>query len=230
MSLPVPRNEYSFLTPSHVAEARVQDRSIKVLIPYDGSESAEAALNDLSRAGLPQTLDAIVAVTGVWLPLSPYEITRAVNARRMMALTAGASSFAPASRDDEEEKVLSVEAERRLSSMFPSGTVRAESIEHRATVANEILRKAKQWGAELIVVGSNPSPSPHITDYAGPALKVAREAHCSVRIARASGRNDECPTRIIIGLDRFTSMAGVVDAVANRTSATIKRDTPGGGA
>ena len=70
-----------------------------------------------------------------------------------------------------------------------------------ATVANEILRKAKQWGAELIIVGSNTSPSPHITDYAGPALKVAREAHCSVRIARASDRKDDSPIRIIIGVD-----------------------------
>ena len=219
MSLQIAKNEQSFARPSHAMyEAQDQDKGIKVLIPYDGSESAEMAFDDLRRAGLPQALDAIVAVTNVWLPLSPYEITRAVSARRMKVLTAGASSFAPALRDHEEQRILSLEAERRISSIFPSGTVRAEAMQDTATVANEILRKAKQWGAELIIVGSNTSPSQHITDYAGPAIKVARGAHCSVRIARASDRKDDSPIRIIVSLDGSAALAArVVDAVADRT-------------
>ena len=201
MSLQIAKNDSSYAKSSHpMADAPDQNKSIKVLIPYDGSESAVMALDDLKRAGLPQALDAIVAVTDVWLPLSPYEITRAVSARRMRVLTAGASSFAPALRDDEEQRVLSLEAKRRIISNFPSARVRAEAMQDTATVANEILRKAKQRGAELIIVGSNTSPSPHITDYAGPALKVAREAHCSVRIARAFDRKDGSPIRIILGL------------------------------
>jgi hypothetical protein len=88
MSLQIAKNEQTLARLSH-ADAKDQDKSIKVLIPYDGSESAEMALDDLRRAGLPQALDAIVAVTNVWLPLSPYEISRAVSARRMKVLTAG---------------------------------------------------------------------------------------------------------------------------------------------
>ena len=218
MSLQIVKNEQRLARPSHaISDAVDQDKSIKVLIPYDGSESAEMALKDLRRAGLPRGLDAILAVTNVWLPMSPYEITRAVSARRMRVLTAGASSFAPALRVDEEQRVLSREAERRISSIFPSATVRAEAMQDTATVANEILRKAKEWGSELIIVGSNISPSPHITDYAGPALKIARDAHCSVRIARASNRKDDSPIRIIIGLDGSAALAArVVDAVADR--------------
>ena len=219
MSMQIAKNEHSFARPAHaISEAQDQDRSIKVLIPYDGSESAEIALDDLRRAGLPQALDAVVAVTNVWLPLSPYEITRAVSARRMRVMTAGASSFAPALRDHEEQRVLSLEAERRISSIFPSGTVRAEAMQDTGMVANEILRKAKHWGAELIIVGSNAGPSPHISDYAGAAFKVAREAHCSVRVARASDRKNDSPIRIIVGLDGSAALtARVVDAVAGRT-------------
>ncbi|HET6646273.1 MAG TPA: universal stress protein [Pyrinomonadaceae bacterium] len=218
MSLQRATNEQSLARPSYaVSNAGDQNKSIKVLIPYDGSESAETALDDLRRAGLPPALDTVVAVTNVWLPLSPYEITRAVSARRMKVLTAGASSFAPALRDYEEQRVLSLEAERRISSIFPLGTVKAEVMQDTATLANEIVRKAKQWGAELIIVGSNTSPSAHITDYAGPALKVAREAHCSVRISRASDRKDDFPIRIIVGLDGSAALAArVVDAVADR--------------
>jgi nucleotide-binding universal stress UspA family protein len=111
---------------------------------------------------------------------------------------------------------LSLEAKRRISSIFPSGTVRAEAMQDSATVANEILRRAKQWGVELIIVGSNTSPSPHITDYAGPALKVAREADCSVRIARTSDRRVDSPIRIIIGTDGAASATHVIDAVVDR--------------
>ncbi|HEY6120229.1 MAG TPA: hypothetical protein VIV66_09735, partial [Pyrinomonadaceae bacterium] len=94
MSFQILKNEQRFeRLPSSMSTALGQSKHIKVLIPYDGSESGDAALDELRRAGLPQSLDAIVAVTNVWLPLSPYEITRAVSARRMMVLTAGMSSF-----------------------------------------------------------------------------------------------------------------------------------------
>jgi len=194
-----------------------QNRRLKVLIPFDGSENAEAFFDDMRRAGLPQNLDALVAVTNVWLPCSPYEITRAVHARRMKVLTAGASSFAPALRDYEEQRVLSFEADRRIRSIFHSGNVRTEPMQDVAAVAKEILRKAKTWGAELIIVGSNTSPSPRITDYAGSALRIAQDAHCSVRVARASDRKSDSPIRIMIGVDESQSADNVVQAVAERS-------------
>ncbi len=189
----------------------------KVLVPYDGSENAEAALDTLTTAGLLPDLDVLVAVTHVWLPLSPYDITRAVNARRMKVLTAGMSSFVPALRESEEQRVLSREAEKRISAMFPLGNIKAEAMHEAATVANEIVLKAKTWGAELIVIGSNTSPSPHINDYAGPALKVAEDAHCSVRIARSTDRKDESSVGILIGAQDIRSLVQVVQAVAVRS-------------
>ncbi|HLA11871.1 MAG TPA: hypothetical protein VJ023_14895 [Pyrinomonadaceae bacterium] len=85
-----------------------------------------------------------------------------------------------------------------------------------AAVTNEILRKAKKWGAELIIVGSRTSPSPNLTDYAGPVLKVAQKAHCSVRIARPSPRKDDSLIRFIIGFERADPVAQVVQSVAQR--------------
>ena len=215
MLLKIAKNEPS--RAMHVmSDVESQEKSIKVLIPYDGSESAEMAVDNLRSAGLPQSLDALVAVTNVWLPLSPYEITRAVSARRMRVLTAGAASFVPALRDHEEQRFLSREAGRRISSIFPSAKVTAVAMQDTATVADEILRKARQWGAHLIVVGSRTSPSPQITDYAGPALKVAREAHCSVRIARPTDRKDDSPIRIVVGVHDSMSASDVIEAVAGR--------------
>lgn len=193
----------------------LKNGKLKVFIPYDGSESSDTALDNLRRAGLPQGLEALVAVTQVWLPLSPYEITHAVSARRMKLLTSGMSSFVPALREHEEQRVLSLEADRRIRSIFPSGTVKTEVMQEMA-LASEILRKAKSWGAELIILGAKTSPSPQITDYAGPALRVVQDAHCSVRIGRATDRNGDAPVQILIGLDHAASTDHVVQAVAER--------------
>ena len=202
-------------SPQRVLAAVEPNRS-KVLIPYDGSTGAETAIDDLKRAGLPQKFEALVAVTEVWLPSSPYEITRAVSARRLKLLTSGLSSFAPAMRDCEEQRVLSREADDRIRSMFPSANVTTEAVQESASVTNEIVQKAKSYGAELIVLGAQLSPSPDITDYAGPALSVARAAYCSVRIARPSQRNVHSPIHIVIGLDETQSMARVIEVVSER--------------
>src|ERR1041385_6402791 len=51
---------------------------MKVLIGYDGSECADAAFDDLSQAGLPETGEVyILSIAEVWLPPPPpstYEI------------------------------------------------------------------------------------------------------------------------------------------------------------
>ena len=199
-----------------VLSTAAQEKKLRVLIPYDGSETAEATLKDLSSAGLPGELHALIAITQVWLPLSPYEITSAVNARRLKLLTSGLSSYVPALQEYEEQRVLSLEAERRLRSMFPEGRVKTEAIQDTAAMAQAILERAKRWGADLIILGSNTSPSAQISDYAGPALRVAQDAHCSVRIARPSDRNADSAKQILICVDESSSSHDVVNAVGER--------------
>jgi nucleotide-binding universal stress UspA family protein len=193
-----------------------QGKKLRVLIPYDGSETAEATLKDLSRAGLPGELDALIAVTQVWLPSSPYEITSAVSARRLKLLTSGLSSHAPALQEHEEQRVLSLEAERKLRSMFPEGRVKTEAIQGTAAMAQAMLQRAKRWGADLIVLGSKHSRSSQISDYAGPALRVAQDAHCSVRITRPSDRRADSVEQILICVAESSSSHDVVKAVSER--------------
>ncbi len=199
-----------------VPTTSAQQTKLRVLIPYDGSETAEAALKDLSSAGLPRELDALIAVTQVWLPSSPYEIASAVSARRLKLLTSGLSSYAPALQEHEELRVLSLEAERRLRSIFPEGRVKTEAIQETAAMVQAILERAKRWGAELIVLGSKTAPSSHISDYAEPALRVAQDAHCSVRIARPSARKTDSAKQVLIFVDESSASQDVVNAVGER--------------
>jgi nucleotide-binding universal stress UspA family protein len=217
MSTSMVRNVQSFERRLHPIPFASPQKALKVFIPYDGSEISEAVLNNLKRAGLPRELDALVAVTQVWLPSSPEEITRAVRARQMKLMTSGISSFAPTLRDYEEQRVLSREADDRIRSMFPSGSVRTENMQEVAAVARDILRRAKTWGAELIILGSKTSPSPDITDYCGPALRVAQDAHCSVRIVRASDQKGGSAVRIMIAVDGSDSTDNVARVVASRS-------------
>ena len=111
---------------------------MKILIAYDGSEGADAALDDLRRAGLPGRAEARVVVTDVWLTSSPAEFTRALARRRMLSVET--SSFAPALREVEEERALSREAMRRIRTHFPAWDVRAEAGAGMCTAALSLLR------------------------------------------------------------------------------------------
>jgi nucleotide-binding universal stress UspA family protein len=194
-----------------------QDQKIKVLIVYDGSENSDVALDDLSRAGLPHGVEALALVTDVCLPSSPEDINRAVADRRMMVLKSGASSFVPALRDVEEERVISDKAERHLRSIFPMGEVKSEALSQRNSIRRGTVRRAEAWGADLIVIGSKKSPSPHITDYCGAAVEIAAQSHCSARIARPSNAVAGAPARILIGVDGSPDANKCFRAVAQRS-------------
>jgi hypothetical protein len=83
-------------------------------------------------------------------------------------------------------------------------------------MAQAILERAKRWGAELIILGSKTSPSSQMSDHAGPALRVAHDAHCSVRIARPSDRKADSLTQVVIFVDESSSSYDVVNAVGER--------------
>ena len=193
------------------------DQKIKVLIVYDGSENAEIALDDLKRAGLPRGAEALALVTDVCLPSSPEDINRAVADRRMMVLKSGVSSFVPALRNVEEQRVMSQKIERRLRSMFPVGEVKLEALPERNSIRRGTVRKAEAWGADLIVIGSKESPSPHITDYCGAAVEIAAQSHCSARIARPSNAVAGAPVRIVIGVDGSPDANNCFHAAAQRS-------------
>jgi nucleotide-binding universal stress UspA family protein len=193
------------------------EEKIKVLIVYDGSKNSDVALDDLSRAGLPDGVEALALVTDVCLASSPEDINRAVADRRMIVLKKGVSSFVPALRDAEEKRVMSDNAMRHLRSVFPFREVKTEALSNRSSIRRGTVRRAEAWGADLIVIGSQKSPSPHITDYCGAAVEIAAQSHCSARIARPSNAVVGAPVRILIGVDGSPVANGCFQAVAQRS-------------
>jgi hypothetical protein len=98
---------------------------MKILVATDGSESSRMAQLDLSRAGLPDSLDAIVlSVADVWLPPSgsgqtnlPKEWNEAVSHAKAQAETAV-----------EQARKIAVEDAENLKRFHPNWNITVEAV------------------------------------------------------------------------------------------------------
>ena len=161
---------------------------MKILIGYNGSQIAEAALDELRRAGLPEEAEAVIlSVAEVWLP--PENI--------------------------DEAKILAHRAQTHLEKEFPLWKIRTEI--SFGSPAQEILSKAEELKSELIVIGESRQHLCdgnlflHSTSH-----KILSGAKCSVRIARRETENDQNPARVVIGYDGSPGAQVAVDEVASR--------------
>jgi nucleotide-binding universal stress UspA family protein len=190
---------------------------MKVLIGYDGSLSAEAALEDLRRAGLPREGEALVVSVGEALALPEQYAAEVVGAAlTSRRLASGlASARHRAEKALEEARVLAEAAARRVRFFLPGWEVRAEPL--AGTPHWELLRKAEEWGADLVVVGSQGRSALGRLLLGSVSKKVAEESSRSVRIARpAAAKGEGEPPRIIVGVDGSAEAERAVRAVGER--------------
>jgi hypothetical protein len=109
-------------------EDALMGQQMKLLIGYDGSSCAEGALLDLRRAGLPQTVEAVVmCVADVLLP--PQEASDAGLAPTppMPMPEPAKRALARALQAIEEAKAIAQRASERLRTHFPAWKVHAEA-------------------------------------------------------------------------------------------------------
>ncbi len=188
--------------------------TMKILIGYDGSECADAALEDLKSAGLPKTTEALVmSLADVFLP---PPINEEVDSTLPMYLPAGVRRAHE--RAERELKLAESRAKRaaeQIRKSFPAWQVSHEALADSPAWA--LLRKADEWKADLIVVGA------HGHSVLGGRLilgsvsqRVLYEASCSVRVARGRRRNVESPLRLVIGVDNSSYSEAAVDSVYRR--------------
>jgi nucleotide-binding universal stress UspA family protein len=189
---------------------------MKILIGYDGSDCAEAALDDLSRAGLPKTAEAhILSVSEVWLPPPPpssYEIVEeARKANSPAELQRDYAKRCPAAK---EALALAERARDRVQAIFPNWKVTADS--SCGSAAWELVAKADKWKPDLIVVGSHGRNALGRFMLGSVSQRVMTEALCSVRIARGRVEERDSPVRVIVGVDGSRASEGAVRAIAER--------------
>ena len=189
---------------------------MKILIGYDGSECADAALDDLTHAGLPAAAEAhILSVAEVWLPPPPpssYEVVE--QARNATSPSELQRNYAKGCRAAKEALALAERAKDRVITNFRDWKVTADS--SCGSPAWELVAEADAWQPDLIVVGSHGRTALGRFVLGSVSQRVLTEARCSVRISR--GRVDEPndAVRIIVGTDGSPASEDALRAVAAR--------------
>jgi nucleotide-binding universal stress UspA family protein len=175
----------------------------KILIAYDGSRSADAAVDDLRRAGLPDNAEAIVfSVVETWLP--PPSSDEVLDE----------TPFERPTDEIEAVRTIAGVASERLRSIFPAW--RIDVWADYGPPARKILEKAEVWKPDLIVVGSHGRTSVGQFLLGSVSHTVATKAPCSVRIARGRVEEDSRPVRILIGVGGSAGGTAAVREVARR--------------
>jgi nucleotide-binding universal stress UspA family protein len=189
---------------------------MKILIGYDGSECADAALDDLKRAGLPQSAEArVLSVAELWLPPPPpssYEIIE-----RAKAVNVPADLQKVYSKDCEAAKAalsLAKRAGDRLKTNFPLWDVSTDSA--CGSPAAALILTADEWKPDLIIIGSHGRTGLGRFVLGSVSQRVLTEARCSVRVARGRVEEPDTPVRIMIGVDGSPGSESAIRAVAAR--------------
>jgi len=187
---------------------------MKILIGYDGSQCAEAALQDLRRAGLPAEADVLVmSVADVFLPPPVNEepddtFPLIVPASVKRAHEQAAIKVAHAHD-------LAQQAKTKLAGLFPNWELRAEACADSPAWA--LIKRAWKWKPNLIVVGSHGHSAFGGRLILGSvSLRVLYEGDTSVRVARGPVE-DNRPIRLIVGIDGSTNSQAALNAVAERS-------------
>jgi nucleotide-binding universal stress UspA family protein len=169
----------------------------KVLIAYDGSPCADAALEDLRRAGLPEKAHAVIfSVVESWLPPpSSLEIFESVDYR-------------------EEILTLARRGADRVETRMPAWVI--DPLVGFGSPASVLIEKADEWLPDLIVAGSHGHNAVGGLFLGNVSQKLTNDAHCGVRVGRGRVEKPNAPVRLIVGVDGSKGAEAAVDVVASR--------------
>src|SRR5688500_14522677 len=189
---------------------------MKILIAYDGSDCADAALDDLTHAGLPEKCEAMVmTVAEAWLPPPPPSAFEIVEMARSSSSPLDLHrKYASGHKAVQEAGAMASRAALRIASNFPKW-----KISHEASWGSptwELFSKAEDFGADLIVVGSQGRSALGRLFLGSVSQWLLNEARCSVRVARGKLEERELPVRLLVGIDGSRHSKAALRHVAAR--------------
>lgn len=189
---------------------------MKILVGYDGSESADAALIDLQRAGLPREAEALIvsAADVITVPdVADYEFASpGLPSRRLTAGLIFAEKHTE--RLLKEAQGFANKGAERVRSYFPTWDVRTDTLE--GTPSWELIRKADEWKPDLVVVGSHGRSALGRFVLGSVSKKIVTDSDHSVRVTRGKISMDQPSLRIVIGVNGSTESENAVRAVGHR--------------
>ena len=192
---------------------------MKILIGYDGSDCAEAAIDDLHRAGLPAEVEAVVmtsADVSPHLPASCYEPMDPEALGREPLIIRNARLLAQAALA--VARSVAIRGVDRVRSEFPTWKVSSATAGDYSPY-RALVHKADEWRPDLLVVGSHGRSAAARALLGSVAQNVLAHAACSVRVSRFRElvtRPAGGAVRLVLGIDGSPDSAASVSAVADR--------------
>jgi nucleotide-binding universal stress UspA family protein len=178
---------------------------MKILAPYDGSASADAAIDGLRRGGLPRDGEALfVCVAGEsWPP------TTAADAEEVEGFV---NSWKAGLHEAEK---LAERARERFQSHFPGWSVASEAL--WGSPGKTILNKAEVFAPDLIVVGSRGRSTAARLVPGSVSLGLLHHSRWPVRVVHGHGLPPTGPIRVLVATDGSSSAEAVVKSVSQRS-------------
>ena len=190
---------------------------MKIMIAYDGSTFADAAVDDLARAGFPSEAEVLVASVADFAADRPsvpeFDLISAAS-RRIDAVILREKNH--------REQVLikatamAADAARRIGSRFPDWKVSSEVLQGEP--ADVLLQRATAWDADVIMGGSQGRSAIGRFFLGSVSKSAAERSDRSVRIVRTSAeKSGDDPISIILGAETPNEAIRIVDHLAGRT-------------
>jgi nucleotide-binding universal stress UspA family protein len=183
---------------------------MRVLIGYDGSEEARAAIADLARAALPPDTEATVlnVVDVVPFLVGPDE------PRYASTIVRRARQEAMGMMDDARK--LAQEGAAEVLRSLPGWRVQSEVVADSPFWA--FVTRADAGETDLIVVGSRGLSGFRALTIGSVSSNILHHASCTVRIGR-SGKQAEpgAPVRILAAFDGSGEATAALASIAKRT-------------
>ena len=168
---------------------------MRILVAYDGSISADAAIEDLPRAGLPQRAEALVVCV--------EHSGEVIHSKSTASVESG------------EAKTIAAKGAERIHSYFPQWRVSSDAL--CGSPARLLVEVSEQWHPDLFVIGCHGRSGMRRLFLGSVSWELIHSAPCSIRVARPGGaRNPHDPIRVVIGHDGSAEAGIVISSVAGR--------------
>lgn len=174
---------------------------MRIVIAYDGSAQAGQVFDDLHRAGLPGQTEVLI-------------LTVAERRLGELAVDPATTSVLQTS-SQAAAQIIANQPVQKLSAQFPSWRIHSEGAS--GSPVRRIVDRAREWNADLIVLGAIGHTALERILIGSVSYKVANEAHCSVRIARGRTPRRIGPIVIVLGYDDLPGARMAVRSVAGRS-------------
>ena len=175
---------------------------MRILIPYDGSTFADAAIDNLRRAGLPRQCEAtVVSVAHHGWPEGKHDAPRGEFDNPWAATL-------------KEAEGMAHDARNRIQSRFPGWSVSSEAL--WGDPAKMLLKTIDVLKPDLVVIGSHGRSVPARMILGSVSTEILHHAPCSVRVVRESTWTAGA-IRILAATDGSSTAEECINAAARRS-------------